>query len=146
MGDLVVTSRIGWSFDNPASALMGNHGGPQTLDNFFAVMGGAPIIRQGVIGGVQDLSFDDTLRNPRSSENVDVAPTVLSLLSQPAPSGSEGRVLTEALACGAGAVFASASVRSSGRGLRFSLPRELSAPVTAELFETSIGSRVLRNP
>jgi hypothetical protein len=69
----VVTSRIGWSFDTPASALMGNHGGPQTLDNFFAVMGGAPIIRQGVIGGVQDLSFDDTLRNPRSSENVDVA-------------------------------------------------------------------------
>lgn len=162
VGDLVVTSRVGFSFDNPASFLRGNHGGPQTRDNFFAVVGGAPTIRQSVVTGVQDLLFDDTAANPQQAENVDVAPTVLALLGRPAPSGSEGRVLTNAFqavpgptpvppppgtpgppACTAGAGFASASVRPSGRGLRFSFSRRSSSAVSVDLFQVSEGSRIL---
>jgi Type I phosphodiesterase / nucleotide pyrophosphatase len=163
VGDLVVTSRVGRSFDNPASFLRGNHGGPQTRDNFFAVLGGAPTIRQQVVTGTQDLLFDDTAANPQQAENVDVAPTVLALLGRPAPSGADGRVLTNAFqvvpgptpvpappgtpgppACAAGAGFASASVRASGRrGLRFSFSRQSTSAVSVDLFQVSEGSRIL---
>ena len=53
--------------------LTGNHGGPQTRDNFFAVIGGGPLVRRQALAGAVDPLFDDTERNPGQAENVDVA-------------------------------------------------------------------------
>ncbi len=98
-GDLVVNSAPGSAFSEgppPGNPLVGNHGGGQTRDNFMAVVGGSPAIRQGTVTGVRGPLFDDTLVNVASSENVDVAPTVLRLLGRPAPAQSKGRFLSEA--------------------------------------------------
>ena len=85
------------SFDNP---LVGNHGGPQTRDNFFAVIGGGPGVRSQTLSGNQDPLFDDTLSKPGQAENVDVAPTVMRLFGMAAPSDSDGRFLSEAFDLG----------------------------------------------
>ena len=95
-GDLVVTAKSGASFNDPVNPLAGNHGGPQTRDNFFAVAGGSELVNQRAIEGAQDPLFDDTERNPAQAENVDVAPTVARLLGFAAPAQNEGRFLTEA--------------------------------------------------
>jgi len=95
-GDLVVTHRIGGAFSDPLNPLTGNHGGPETTDNLMAAIGGGPYVRQQVLAGKVTPRFDDTLLNPGQAQNVDVAPTVLSLLGRAAPAGSEGRVLAEA--------------------------------------------------
>ena len=95
-GDLVVYSQSNTSFNDPVNPLAGNHGGPQTRDNFFAVIGGAPMIEQRALAGAQSPLFDDTERNPEQAENVDVAPTVLRLLGRAAPAQSQGRFLSEA--------------------------------------------------
>jgi len=96
VGDLVVSARKNASFNDPINPLAGNHGGPQTRDNFLAVSGGASVINQRTIASGQDDLFDDTLTNPDQSENVDVAPTVTRLLSQRAPAQNSGRFLSEA--------------------------------------------------
>ena len=85
----------GGAFNEP-NPLTGNHGGPLTRDNFFAVIGGGPLVRRQAIASAQDPRFDDTERNPGQAENVDVAPTVTRLLGAAAPAQSQGRFLAEA--------------------------------------------------
>ena len=109
-GDLLVTAIPGGAFNEP-NPLTGNHGGPQTRDNFFAVIGGGPLVRPQAIASAQDPLFDDTERNPGQSENVDVAPTVTRLLGTPAPAQSQGRFLAEAF-------DALAAARTGGGGGR----------------------------
>ena len=96
-GDLVVNHRPGGAFNDPINPLAGNHGGPQTRDNFMAVVGPASIVQQKVLEGEARPGFDDTAQNPEQSENVDVAPTVARLLGLREPADSQGRVLGEAL-------------------------------------------------
>ena len=96
-GDLVVTHRPGGAFNDPINPLTGNHGGPQTRDNFMAVVGPASMVQQKVPPGEPRPDFDDTGQNREQSENVDVAPTVARLLGLRAPANSQGRVLGEAL-------------------------------------------------
>lgn len=96
-GDLFVTHQPGGAFTDPANPLAGNHGGPQTTDNFLAVVGGSELIaNRGALAGEVGPRFDDTLLNPTQSENVDVAPTVLGLLGRKPPAQSRGRFLAEA--------------------------------------------------
>ena len=75
------------TLNNP---LTGNHGGPQTRDNFFAVTGGGDGVRSQSLAGNRDAFFDDTLSNPAQAENVDVAPTVMGLFGLAAPRDSAG--------------------------------------------------------
>ena len=96
-GDLFVTDRSGGAFAEPDNELVGNHGGPQTRDNFFAVVGGGAQVRQGLPAGRRGPLFDDTLINPRQAENVDPAPTVMGLLGLAPPRDSRGRFLSEAI-------------------------------------------------
>ena len=96
-GDLVVTANPGSAFSDPANPLTGNHGGPQTRDNFMALIGPPAIVQQKQRAGTALPGFDDTAQNPDQSENVDVAPTVARLLGLRAPRDSQGRVLGEAL-------------------------------------------------
>ena len=96
-GDLVVTHVPGGAFNDPINPLTGNHGGPQTRDNFMAVFGPASMVQQRRPPGEAVPGFDDTGRNPDQSENVDVAPTVARLLGLRAPRDSQGRVLGESL-------------------------------------------------
>ncbi|CAA9471177.1 MAG: hypothetical protein AVDCRST_MAG30-119 [uncultured Solirubrobacteraceae bacterium] len=181
-GDLVVYSQSNTSFNDPINPLAGNHGGPQTRDNFFAVVGGSDLVNQRAIEGAQDPLFDDTERNPAQAENVDVAPTVMRLLGRPAPAQSEGRFLAEAFradrlapqvvprpvvpgtgpgpaptptpgagdppasGCAAASGFVSATAAGSGRGgLRFAFARRTRSPVTVDVFQSSVGSRILGN-
>jgi len=188
-GDLVVYSQSNASFNDPINPLAGNHGGPQTRDNFFAVAGGAPVIQQGAIASAQSPLFDDTERNPEQAENVDVAPTVMRPLGRAAPAQSQGRFLTEAFradllpalsqpagpagptgpagpntpgtpgtppggggggigtpACTPTAAFRTVSARASGRrGLRFAFTRRGSGAVRVDLFQSSIGRRIVGN-
>ena len=95
-GDLVVTHDPGGAFSEPVNPLAGNHGSPFTRDNFFAVIGGGDFVRQQTLRGVRGPRFDDTLRNPRQAENVDVAATALCALGHRAPADSSGRFLGEA--------------------------------------------------
>jgi len=99
-GDLVVTHDAGGAFNDPINPLAGNHGGPQTRDNFMAVIGPASMVQQATPPGEASAGFDDTARNPNQSENVDVAPTVARLLGFSEPRDSQGRVLGEALLAG----------------------------------------------
>lgn len=104
-GDLVVTAQPGYRFTDPAATgnslpgnpIPGNHGSPNTLDNFFAVVGGGSLVQHHSLSGHVAQRFDDTLPNAQNQpENVDVAPTVAGLLGLFAPPGSEGRFLGEA--------------------------------------------------
>ena len=90
-----MTDRSGGAFAEPDNELVGNHGGPQTRDNFFAVIGGGAQVRQGLPAGRRGPLFDDTLINPRQAENVDPAPTVMGLLGLAPPGDSRGRFLSE---------------------------------------------------
>jgi hypothetical protein len=103
-GDLVVTHKPGGAFTDPGSfdnPLTGNHGGPQTRDNFFAVMSGGGAVRSQLLAGNRDVFFDDTLSNPGQAENVDVAPTVMGLFGLQPPRDNSGRFLSEAFNLGA---------------------------------------------
>ena len=102
-GDLVVTHKPGGAFTDPGSfdnPLTGNHGGPHTRDNFFAVTGGSDAVRSQSLAGNQDAFFDDTLSNPGQAENVDVAPTVMGLFGLAPPRDNSGRFLSEAFNLG----------------------------------------------
>ena len=102
-GDLVVTHDPAGAFSDPGSfdnPLVGNHGGPQTRDNLFAVIGGGAGVRSQTLSGSRDAFFDDTLANPGQAENVDVAPTVMGLFGLAAPRDNAGRVLSEAFDLG----------------------------------------------
>ena len=124
VGDLVVTAVAPDGAFNEPNPLTGNHGGPQTRDNFFAVIGGGPLVRRQALAGAVDPLFDDTERNPGQAENVDVAATVTRLLGERAPAQSAGRFLAEAFEpsqlpaadaaarAGGGACAASAGFRS----------------------------------
>ncbi len=98
-GDLFVTHASGGAFTDPSfssNPLPGNHGGPQTRDNFFAVTGGGGYLRQQRVPGTAGEQFDDTLANPEQAENVDPAPTIMGLLGLAPPRDSAGRFLSEA--------------------------------------------------
>ena len=98
-GDLLVTHVPGGGFSDPgptSNPLPGNHGGPQTRDNFFAVLGGGEFVRQQTVPGRAGPLFDDTLVNPGQAENVDPAPTVMGLFGLFAPRDNSGRFLAEA--------------------------------------------------
>lgn len=102
-GDLIVTSDQGVAFAEPSESsflLTGNHGGPLTRDNFFAVVGGGDFVRQQAVGGTALPAFDDTLVLPQQSENVDMAPTVMGLFGLGATRDNRGRFLANALALG----------------------------------------------
>ncbi len=96
-GDLFVTHRSGGAFAEPDNDLVGNHGGPQTRDNFFAVVGGGAQVRQSLPAGRRGPLFDDTLVNRAQAENVDPAPTVMGMFGLAPPGDSRGRFLSEAL-------------------------------------------------
>ncbi len=90
-GDLFVTAAPGTSFGEPATSanpLPGNHGAAQTADNFLAVTGGGPLVRQGTPAG------------PARAErpvNVDLAPTVMGLLGlSPSADSTRARFLRRA--------------------------------------------------
>jgi hypothetical protein len=105
-GDLLVMHAPGGAFldsgetSNPlteaGSTVPGQHGAPQTRDNFFTVIGGGPFVRQQTLAGTRAPDFDDTLQNPRQAENVDPAATVMGLFGLDAPADSRGRFLSEA--------------------------------------------------
>lgn len=78
-GDLLVTSDPGTAFSDPgqfSNPLPGNHGAPQTADNFLAVFGGGALVEQGVAG------THGEARPARSGGgvNVDLASTAMGLL------------------------------------------------------------------
>jgi hypothetical protein len=119
-GDLVVTHDPGGAFSEPVNSRAGNHGSPFTRDNFFAVIGGGDFVRQQTLRGVRGGNLDDTGRNPRQAENVDVAATALCALGQPAPADSSGRFLAEAFRLsavpGEGSPACSSPARRGGAG------------------------------
>ena len=91
-GDLFVTSKPGIAFSETnaiSNPLVGNHGGPQTRDNFLAVVGGGSLVRQRTVAGE---------RRPATPMNVDLAPTVMGLFGLAAPENSKGRFLKRAFA------------------------------------------------
>lgn len=155
-GDLFVTHHAEGAFSDPVNPLVGNHGSPLTSDNMFAVVGGDPAVVRQTVGGTVGPRFDDTLLNPGSAQNVDVAPTVMGLLGLPAPANSEGRVLTEAFApgtfaassaspagpatsCRAPAAWRAIRVVPRGRGLRITVP----ARATVDVLRQSRGRTAL---
>jgi predicted AlkP superfamily pyrophosphatase or phosphodiesterase len=97
VGDLVVTHAAGGAFSDPINPLAGNHGGPQTRDNFMALIGPASMVQQATPPGQATPGYDDTESNPSQAENVDVAPTVARLLGFGPPRDSQGRTLGEGL-------------------------------------------------
>ena len=119
-GDLVVTHDPGGAFSEPVNSRAGNHGSPFTRDNFFAVIGGGDFVRQQTLRGVRGGNLDDTGRNPRQAENVNVAATALCALGQPAPADSSGRFLAEAFRLsavpGEGSPACSSPARRGGAG------------------------------
>ena len=165
-GDLVVTQKTGGAFSDPVNPLVGNHGSPLTTDNTFAIIGGGGLVRQQSIGGTAGARFDDTLVNPGSAQNVDVAPTVMALLGGSPPADSEGRVLTEAFepaafarlapapvagaapagaACAIASGFRTIAVRPRRRGLRVSFARRTTNPVQVDVFQQSRGRQIFGN-
>ena len=89
-GDLFALANPGFGFGEPSPSsnpVPGNHGAPQTSDNFLAVTGGSELVNQGTSAG------SGRLENPI---NVDLAPTVMGLFGLFAPEDSEGRFLRPA--------------------------------------------------
>jgi arylsulfatase A-like enzyme len=80
-GELVVEPAPGWSFGPTPARPAGRHGASTELEVAFAIAGAG--VRPGVA--------------PQDPRHVDVAPTIAALLGIEAPSGSQGRVLDEAL-------------------------------------------------
>ena len=83
-GDIVVTSDVGVAFAEPNLAgnpLLGNHGAPQTEDNFMSVVGGWPKIKTGTVDGNSQRAL---------IRNNDIASTVMRLFRLDAPRNSVG--------------------------------------------------------
>jgi hypothetical protein len=121
--DLLLTHKPGGSFSDPeqfSQPLPGHHGATQTADNFFAVIGGGPFVKQQTIPGEAGPLFDDTMANPMQAENVDPAATVMGLFGLAAPANNAGRFLSEAFNLselpGRGAPDSRASVRVKKTG------------------------------
>lgn len=94
-GDIVVTSDPGVAFSEPdlgGNPLPGNHGAPQTADNFMSVVGGWPKIKTRTVQG--------NSKRARIRNN-DVASTVMSLFGLKAPRKSTGRPIKAAFKPGA---------------------------------------------
>ncbi len=85
VGDVVVVAAPGWSFAELFDLTPGTHGHPAARRNWMMVTGGHPRLRAG----------DDVRHVARQ---VDLAPTIASLLRVAPPADSQGRVLTEAVA------------------------------------------------
>lgn len=103
-GDLVVVSGEGTAFSEGTlgNPLPGNHGGPQTRDNFLAVIGGGAHVRDQTLTGNEILpGFDDTRENREQAENVDIASTVLGLFGLSPARNNQGRFLANAFDRGA---------------------------------------------
>jgi hypothetical protein len=86
-GDIVVTSEPGAAFSDPGefdNPLPGNHGAPQTADNFMSVLGGWPRIRTTTVEG--------KTRRARV-RNTGVAATVMRLMGLRPPLDNAGRPL-----------------------------------------------------
>lgn len=101
--DLFVTSKPGYAFTDPsitANPLLGNHGAPQTRDNFLAVIGGGEFVLDQALAGTASSLFEDTLANPGQPENVDVASTVMGIFGLFAPRDNAGRFLQESFDIG----------------------------------------------
>ena len=89
-GDIFVTANPGVGFGEPSASsnpLPGNHGAPQTADNFLAVTGGSDLVRQRTMSGT---------RRAANPVNVDIAPTVMGLFGLFAPADSRGKFLRKA--------------------------------------------------
>jgi hypothetical protein len=89
-GDIVATSDAGVAFSEPdltGNPLLGNHGAPQTEDNFMSVVGGWPKIKTGTVDGDSKRAL---------IRNNDVASTVMRLLGLQAPKNSTGRPIKAA--------------------------------------------------
>ncbi len=98
-GDLIVIHRPGGTFTEPfplSNPYLGNHGAPHTRDNFFAVIGGGPFVRQQRVPATATSVRDDTAANAGQAENVDPAATAMGLLGLAAPHDNAGRFLNEA--------------------------------------------------
>jgi hypothetical protein len=94
-GDIVATSDPGVAFSEPGLAenpLLGNHGAPQTQDNFMSVIGGWPKVKTGVVDGESKRAL---------IRNNDIAPTVMRLLGLNPPQKSVGRPIRAAFERGA---------------------------------------------
>lgn len=90
VGDIFATAAPGYGFTEPTPAnnpLLGNHGAPQTADNFMSVVGGSPKIKTGTISGDS--------RRARIRNN-DVAATVMRLFGLQPPRKSSGRPIKAA--------------------------------------------------
>ena len=82
-GDLFVTRGAGAAWSDPANPLTGNHGGPLTSDNTFAVISGGELGAPAVARrGRSGRGSTTRCANPGQAQNVDVAPTVLALLGR----------------------------------------------------------------
>ena len=90
-GDLRRHPRRGRRVHRPEpNPLPGNHGGPQTRDNMFAVVGGGRWCASSRSAGAVDAALRRHERNPGQAENVDVAPTV-TRAARPAPRRATAR-------------------------------------------------------
>jgi Type I phosphodiesterase / nucleotide pyrophosphatase len=94
-GDIVATSDMGVAFSEPnlsGNPLAGNHGAPQTEDNFMSVVGGWPKIKTGTVDG-------DSAR--ALIRNNDIASTVMGLFGLDAPRHNVGSPIKAAFKRGA---------------------------------------------
>lgn len=95
VGDIFATADVGYGFGEPATTnnyLNGNHGAPQTADNFMSVVGGWSKIKTRTVGG-----------NSRRAlvRNNDVASTVMRLLRRDPPKRNSGKPMKAAFVKGA---------------------------------------------
>ena len=122
-GDLLVFTAAGTGFSDEGSQpffIPGMHGGPQTADNFLAVVGGGKLIRRRMVTG------GGRAANPL---NTDVASTALGLLGLFPAADNRGRFLA--------AAFNRRALRSRSRPRRFRIRvREAPGP----------GKRVVMRP
>jgi hypothetical protein len=89
-GDLFVTSERGIAFGEPTAAsnpLPGHHGGPQTRDNFLAVVSGGELVENGTQTGSGRRA---------SPQNTDIASTVMGMFGLFRAEDDRGRFLVRA--------------------------------------------------
>jgi hypothetical protein len=95
VGDIFATAQPGYGFAEPATTsnpLLGNHGAPQTADNFMAVVGGWPKVKTATVDGDSKRAL---------IRNNDIASTVMRLFGLRAPKHNAGRPIKAAFKRGA---------------------------------------------